>query len=99
MISPSLAELLPSVLRLAGACRRWVIELELRDIKTTMPLAVLRCQTPQRVRQELWTGLLADNLTRQSWLQSAHAAKRWPYQLQRSRPRGRCWPTLGYSRR
>lgn len=61
--------------------RRWVIELELRDIKTTMQLGVLRCQTPEMVRQELWTGLLAYNLIRQSLLQSAHADKRLPYQL------------------
>ena len=41
--------------------RRWIIELELRDIKSTMDLDVLRRQTPEAVRQELWTGLLAYN--------------------------------------
>ena len=61
--------------------RRWVIELELRDIKTTMQLGVLRCQTPEMVRQELWTGLLAYNLIRQSLLQSAYASERLPQQL------------------
>ena len=55
--------------------RRWVIELELRDIKTTMDLDVLRCRTPAAVRQELWTGLLAYNLIRQSMLQSARACE------------------------
>ena len=53
--------------------RRWVIELELRDIQTTMRLDRLRRTRPERVRQELWTGLLADNLIRQSLLQSALA--------------------------
>ena len=61
--------------------RRWVIELELRDIKTTMRLGVLRCQTPERVRQELWTGLLAYNLIRQSLLQSALASEQQPHPL------------------
>ena len=51
--------------------RRWVIELELRDIKTTMRLDILRRTRPERVRQELWTGLLAYNFIRQSALASA----------------------------
>ncbi|MDB5334976.1 MAG: transposase family protein [Planctomycetaceae bacterium] len=54
---------------------RWHVELHLRDIKTMMQLDVLRRKTPERVRQELWTGLLAYNLIRQSMLQSA-AVKR-----------------------
>ncbi len=61
--------------------RRWVIELELRDIKSTMSLDVLRRQTPAAVRQELWTGLLAYNLVRQSMLQSALASTRQPHEL------------------
>jgi len=51
--------------------RRWLVELELRDIKSTMQLDVLRRKTSAAVRQELWTGLLAYNLVRQSMLQSA----------------------------
>lgn len=61
--------------------RRWTIELELRDIKSTMELDVLRCQTPAAVRRELWTGILAYNLIRQSMLQSALAADRRPHRL------------------
>ena len=61
--------------------RRWFVELELRDIKTTMDLNVLRRKTPAAVRQELWTGLLAYNLIRQSMLQSAVASARQPHQL------------------
>ena len=61
--------------------RRWSVELELRDIKTTMDLNVLRRQTPDAVRQELWTGLLAYNLIRQSILQSALAGECHPNQL------------------
>jgi hypothetical protein len=61
--------------------RRWTVELELRDIKSTMDLDVLRCKTPEAVRRELWTGLLAYNLIRQSMLQSAMAAQCRPDQL------------------
>ena len=61
--------------------KRWFAELELRDIKSTMKLEVLRCQTPATVRQELWTGILAYNLVRQSMLQSAEARGCLPYQL------------------
>ena len=61
--------------------RRWAIELELRDIQTTMSLEILRRTRPEFVRQELWTGLLAYNLVRQSLLQSALASGRQPHQL------------------
>ncbi len=61
--------------------RRWTVELELRDIKSTMQLDVLRRQTPAAVRQELWTGILAYNLIRQSMLQSAQAGDCQPCQL------------------
>ena len=46
-----------------------------------MKLDVLRRKTPAAVRQELWTGLLAYNLIRQSMLQSALAGECKPHQL------------------
>lgn len=58
--------------------RRWNAELGLRDLKVTMDLGVLRRKTPHAVKQELWTGLLAYNLIRQSMLQSASASERQP---------------------
>jgi len=61
--------------------RRWGIELELRDIKVTMRLDVLRRKTPAAVRQELWTGILTYNLIRQSMLQSARVGECRPDQL------------------
>lgn len=61
--------------------RRWSVELELRDIKCTMQFGILRRKTPAAVRQELWTGILAYNLVRQSMLQSALEAGCQPYQL------------------
>ena len=61
--------------------RRWVVELEPRDIQTTMDLDVLRRTRPEWVRQELWTGLLAYNLIRQSLLPSALGGEVRPEQL------------------
>lgn len=44
--------------------RRWRIELCLRDVKTTLGLERLRCQSPAMVRKELLAGLIAHNLIR-----------------------------------
>lgn len=61
--------------------KRWSVELRLREVKDIMQFDVLRRKTPERVRQELWTGLLAYNLIRQSMLQSALKAGRVPWEL------------------
>jgi hypothetical protein len=61
--------------------KRWTVELHFREIKSMMSLDVLRCKSPAMVRQELWTGLLAYNLIRQSILQSAASAERRPDEL------------------
>ena len=53
---------------------RWMVELDIRAIKQTMGMDVLRCKTPEMVRKEIWTCLLAYNLLRRSLLQSAQAA-------------------------
>ena len=44
--------------------RRWALELFFRDIKTTLGLDVLRCQTPALVRKEIVMHALAYNLIR-----------------------------------
>jgi hypothetical protein len=44
--------------------QRWHAELDLRSIKTVMQMDVLRCQTAEMVRKEIWTHLLAYNLLR-----------------------------------
>jgi hypothetical protein len=44
--------------------QRWHAELHLRSIKTVMRMDVLRCLTPEMVRKEIWTHLLAYNLLR-----------------------------------
>lgn len=61
--------------------QRWHAELDLRSIKSTMSLDVLRCKTPEMARTELWMGLLAYNLVRHSLLQAADAAECSPRQL------------------
>jgi hypothetical protein len=61
--------------------RRWGVELQLRDIKSTQELDVLRGLTPPMVRQELWTGLLMYNLICQSVLQSTEKFGYYPRQL------------------
>jgi len=43
---------------------RWNVELDIRQIKQTLNLDHLRCQTPAMVRKEFWTTLLAYNLIR-----------------------------------
>lgn len=61
--------------------QRWLAELDIRTIKCTLGLDVLRCKSPEMVRRELWTGLLAYNLIRQTMLQAALQAGRSPRQL------------------
>jgi Transposase DDE domain len=44
--------------------RRWEAELHLRSIKVVLGLDVLRCQSPEMVRKEMWMGLLSCNVIR-----------------------------------
>jgi hypothetical protein len=50
---------------------RWNAELDLRSLKQTMQMDVLRCKTPELVRKELWTHILAYNLIRTIMAQAA----------------------------
>jgi hypothetical protein len=43
---------------------RWNAELNLRHIKITLGMDVLRCKSPEMVRKEIWMFLLAYNLIR-----------------------------------
>jgi len=61
--------------------QRWLAELDIRALKISLGMDVLRCQTPEMVRKEIWTCLLAYNLIRQSMLEAALAAKLSPRQL------------------
>ena len=51
--------------------KRWLVELDIAAIKVTLGMDVLRCKTPEMVRKEIWTCLLAYKLTRKSMLQAA----------------------------
>jgi hypothetical protein len=61
--------------------RRWLVELDIRAIKISLGMDVLRCKTPERVRREIWTCLLAYNLIRRAMLQAAIQAGHCPRQL------------------
>ncbi len=50
---------------------RWNQELDLRSIKSTMQMDMLRCETPELVRKEIWTHILANNLIRTVMAQAA----------------------------
>src|SRR5262249_24394615 len=50
---------------------RWNNELDLRSIKSTMQMDELRCKTPELVRKEIWTHVLAYNLIRTLAAQAA----------------------------
>jgi DDE family transposase len=44
--------------------RRWNGEVDIRSIKSTMKMDILRCKSPEMVEKEIWTHLLAYNLLR-----------------------------------
>src|SRR5262249_6838937 len=49
----------------------WNNELDLRSIKVTLQMDLLRCKTPELVRKEIWTHVLAYNLIRTVMAQAA----------------------------
>ncbi len=51
---------------------RWNNELDLRSLKRTMQMEILRCKTPELVRKEVWTHILAYNLIRTVMAQAAN---------------------------
>lgn len=61
--------------------KRWLAELDIRAIKCSMGMDVLRCQSPEMVRKEIWACMLAYNLVRHRILQAAMARKRSPRQI------------------
>src|SRR3954464_6087039 len=44
--------------------QRWSGEVDIRSIKSTMQMDVLRCRTPEMIHKEIWAHLLAYNLLR-----------------------------------
>jgi DDE family transposase len=60
---------------------RWHIELDLRNIKTTLGMEILSCKTPQMIEKEIWVYFLAYNLIRLLMAQAATLADLFPRQL------------------
>lgn len=60
---------------------RWLVELDIRSIKCSLGMDTLRAKTPEMVRTELWSCLLAYNLIRLKMLQSCACSGRDPRSL------------------
>ena len=65
--------------RLYGS--RWHVELDLRNIKTTLEMERLSCLNPEMAIKEIWVYLLAYNLIRLMMAQAAQLAECLPRQL------------------
>jgi len=61
--------------------QRWHAELHLRSLKIVLQMDHLRCKTPERVRNEFYTHLLAYNLLRGVMARAAFEADRSPCQI------------------
>src|SRR4029079_5889987 len=57
---------------------RWNIELDFRSIKCALKMEILRCQSPEMVRKEIWMHLLAYNLIRGVMARAAESHGRAP---------------------
>jgi hypothetical protein len=60
---------------------RWFVELNLRSVKDTMRMDILRGKTPEMVKKEIWAHILAYNLVRKIMLQSAMIYRRNPREM------------------
>ena len=61
--------------------RRWQAELNLRSLKSTLQMDILRCKTPAMLRKELWAHFLIYNLIRLAMAQAAQNQPCLPWQL------------------
>lgn len=60
---------------------RWNSELDIRSIKQQLGLDHVRCKSPEMVRRELWTALLAYNLIRTTAAAAALLHQKHPRQI------------------
>lgn len=67
--------------------QRWHVELDLRDVKSTLDMDLLTAKSEQMVQKELWAGLAAYNLVRVWMAQAASRAQRSPLGLSFAQ----CW--------
>jgi hypothetical protein len=61
--------------------RRWEGEVDIRSIKSTMKMDVLRCKSPEMVEKEIWAHLLAYNLLRTVMAVAASESKVEPRKI------------------
>lgn len=62
-------------------CTYWLVESDIRAVKCSLHMDILRAKTPAMVLTELWSCLLAYNLIRLKMLQSCTAQARDPRSL------------------
>jgi hypothetical protein len=60
---------------------RWQAELDLRSLKITLGMDVLRCHSPAMVRKEVWAHLLTYNLIRSVMAEAAACSEVQPREL------------------
>lgn len=60
---------------------RWWVELDLRSLKQTMHMNILRGKSPKMVHKEIWVHILAYNLIRKIMAQAAYAHDKKPREL------------------
>jgi hypothetical protein len=76
---------------------RWQAELDLRALKQTSQMDILRGQSPEMVGKELWGHLLAYNLVRALMAQAAQACGARPREISFTGAVQTCnafWPLL-----
>jgi hypothetical protein len=61
--------------------QRWHVEVDFRNLKTTLGLVVLSCKTPEMCQKEMWVYFLANNLIRLLMAQAAVEHDLLPRQL------------------
>ena len=61
--------------------KRWHVEVDFRNLKTTLGLVVLSCKTPEMCQKEMWVYFLANNLIRLLMAQAAVDHNLLPRQL------------------
>ncbi|MCF7958704.1 MAG: IS4 family transposase [Phycisphaerae bacterium] len=60
---------------------RWHSELDIRSIKVSLKMDYLSCKSPEMIRRELWTILLAYNMVRLVCAQAAAVHDKLPWQM------------------
>lgn len=61
--------------------KRWHVELDVRALKQTLGVEHLRCKSPEMIRRELWTKVLAYNLIRTTIAAAASLHRVEPRQI------------------